>query len=712
MKGDLRKAYSNNNIELAYKRLLRNSDRHYKAYFRNLYRSYTLAGDQALYDLGKRLRANVYPRQSASKTFTPKPSMIQRPMTLLAIEDQITYQCFANIVADYMYPVVRKNYGVKTFSNMYSGPTKEFFYRDWRTGYRAFTDAFANSYHEGYCWIASFDLTACYDSIDHSVLRYFLTDLGIDDEFCDELIGRLSRWSALPGDNPIFQGHGIPQGPLSSGIFAESVLRAFDDCNVANSPSLYRYLRYVDDIKLLSKTEEDLRRGLLELDRCSKRIGLFPQSSKINIHKIENVQEEIKTISLPDIPPPFADSTKTAEQAIALLTKNLIIKPSDESAFKYWLPNLKFNATNAIRLIKLLQRYPHLASSIASWFLGSKKLSRKVSHEMIVVLAEQAIYSGSLAEFVNLLEDHVHPSCAQEFIDFCTRLYSDDFVMADPVLRASVKKVLVSCRDVSWREKKKMLYGEKDWWVTSQLVFGINPNTSISKERLTTYLNKLICSNQCDIGVSAAERLGSLELPLMKKSTEIRPRSTQLSLKNQALIGVVRKNADPVGDSFMDVCLGKWDDINWRPVLGDNYRVLLHKVGRWRSYALSDPTAWLNYTDTFDDLILESLSKTDPHLKKYTQGYIGRLFKQVNDSKKGQGNVPQVAYFANSCPAFYSFAEDVHNRRCDTDLAHPKNSKTKKPTGYVTYSEKDKFMRRLPAAYNDVWNYYQQICPK
>jgi hypothetical protein len=38
---------------------------------------------------------------------------------------------------------------------------------------------------------------------------------------------------------------------------------------------------------------------LIRLDELSKDIGLFPQSSKVHIHRIKDVDEELKSISNP-----------------------------------------------------------------------------------------------------------------------------------------------------------------------------------------------------------------------------------------------------------------------------------------------------------------------------------------------------------------------------------------------------------------------------
>jgi len=86
----------------------------------------------------------------------------------------------------------------------------------------------------------------------------------------------------------IYLGHGIPQGPISSSFLSELVLKQFD--KKSNYYGLdIEYFRYVDDIRLMAKDEIPLRKSLIKLDRISKNIGLFPQTNKIKIHEITNI---------------------------------------------------------------------------------------------------------------------------------------------------------------------------------------------------------------------------------------------------------------------------------------------------------------------------------------------------------------------------------------------------------------------------------------
>jgi hypothetical protein len=103
-------------------------------------------------------------------------------------------------------------------------------------------------------------------SIDHNVLRHFLTSIGIDEDAVDFLLQCLKTWTSTTwstGPQNIYHEHGIPQGPLSSGMLSEAVLLHLDEAGEQGTKTIY--LRYVDDIKIFAKTEDELRRKLIKL---------------------------------------------------------------------------------------------------------------------------------------------------------------------------------------------------------------------------------------------------------------------------------------------------------------------------------------------------------------------------------------------------------------------------------------------------------------
>ena len=249
----LNQVFNAENMNRAWRWVQSNPEAAYKGYFRALYANYRIADDALIDGLRDRLIRGVYEPAHACKIYFPKKSGGLRPYSLLTVEDQIVYQAMVNIVAERLTPRVRDQHFSEVFSHIYAGKSSVWFYRKWQNGYREMNRAAREVFGEGYKYTASFDLTAFYDSVDHQVLRHFLADLGCDIDFTRLLLRCLGHWTATQRKTRIYHGHGIPQGPLSSGLLAEVVLQHFDAGRTARDG--VRYLRYVDDIRLFARAE-------------------------------------------------------------------------------------------------------------------------------------------------------------------------------------------------------------------------------------------------------------------------------------------------------------------------------------------------------------------------------------------------------------------------------------------------------------------------
>lgn len=300
MKKGIERIFDADNLRRAYKWTLSNPDALYKSYFRDSYDAFAIAPDAHL----KLIRSNGlkdrYRASHASKLLIPKRSGALRLITLLSVEDQIVYQACVNLIAESLKTKTRKRYEKRVFAHLYAGKSSPFFQYKWQMSYKKFSQRVIDGYSEGYNYIANFDLAAFYDSIDHHVLKHYLKETGVDEDVIDFLLDCLKVWTSSTwsnGPQNIYHEHGIPQGPLPSGMLSEAVLQHLDETGEIGRKTIY--LRYVDDIKILAKNENELRRKLIKLDISAKEIGLFPQTSKINIRRIEDPLEEIKSVSQP-----------------------------------------------------------------------------------------------------------------------------------------------------------------------------------------------------------------------------------------------------------------------------------------------------------------------------------------------------------------------------------------------------------------------------
>ncbi|MBP5971831.1 RNA-directed DNA polymerase [Brasilonema sp. CT11] len=247
-----------------------------------------------LENLVQRVVAEDFPYQPLAdhKVYVPKPSSTLRTMSLMAVPDVIVYQALVNIIADqaYLYLVSHENQCV--LGNLYAGPGKRWMLKPWKKQYTRFVNRVEKLYSAGNPWIASTDIVAFYDTIDHACLLSIIRKYcGEDRKFEQLFLNCLEKW-AVHNVN-IKMSRGIPQGSNASDFLANLFLHEIDKKMIVHG---YQYVRYVDDVRILGAEKSTVQRGLILFDLELKRAGLVAQVTKTSVHKIENLEKEISRL--------------------------------------------------------------------------------------------------------------------------------------------------------------------------------------------------------------------------------------------------------------------------------------------------------------------------------------------------------------------------------------------------------------------------------
>lgn len=659
---DLSRAWHIDNLRRAWRWIRSNPDYTYKGYFRQLYSTYATADEALLEHLRDRLIRGVFVPNDACKVFFPKPSGILRPYTLLSIEDQIVYQAMANVVAEKLSPHVRSRYNKQVFGHLYAGTSSTWFYRKWSDGYKAFNTAAEEAFKSGFTWTASFDLTAFYDSIDHNVLCHMLSKIGLDEGFGRRLAQFLVQWTAT--STQIYHNHGIPQGPLSSGLIAEVVMKHFDDQRLSRFE--VKSFRYVDDIRLFAKKEDHLRHALVALDRLSKDVGLFPQSGKIDIHKVENIDDELKSVSNPI--EPTLSTPEPDQKALRMRITELSprFRVAHPTRFKFLLAKATPSAALADRLWRIYEHAPHIYPQVAGHLSKFEEIPERQAIRLIQEIETQELY----------------PAVRAAFIHACVgKLPKTTIPLAKATLKPlwEPKHSQVDISDALWRwlcrEKHltnaQMRYGLSSnlpSWLQMRLLFAMQwPD--ITPSQCATWLNHSMRSKHADVAISAAWLCGMYGIKPAKPVKEINPLA-KLMLKE---LGLIRRADSSVCGVRLAISEMTGHDIpvQWRKFFGKSYKRAEAQVNTCKGYFKTDPSAWCNAIDVFNDLWLESLYRNDTSLGGYTLGQIG----SVLGSTRLKSNYPSIG----------RMAEQIHKKRLESDLSHSKVSKTKKPTKPIKF---------------------------
>lgn len=663
--GDLDRASDANNLQRAWRWIKSNPEATYKSYCRSLYTAYAVADEAALDDLRDRLRRGVYEPSHATKVYFPKASGILRPYSILTVEDQIVYQSLVNVVAERLQRRVRKRYFKEVFGHLYGGKTSPFFYRKWSDGYAKLNEACRKAFDDGYVYGASFDLTACYDSIDYGVLRHFLREIGCDDEFNTKLTDFLSRWTAT--NHRIYHNHGIPQGPLASGLLSEVVLRHFDDHR--GSTRQVRYVRYVDDIRLYAKSSDALRRMLIRLDTLSKDIGLFPQSSKVHIHKIKDIEDELKSLSNPPEPvlKPKVVNQKRLRKRINDLSPRF--KVEDATRFKYMLacaePSSKLND----RMWRIYENHPEMYGNILRYFGRYSRLPRKVADRLLKEIESKPLYHAVHAEMVATADGRLDDARQAKLERIVKKQWTPKTLSPD--LQVALGRIAIRHGLLTFAQTRYAVMSLADWWTRSQLIATLTPDF-IGEPSVETLLNESMRHDEeDDVCMLAADTADTLCVKVRPPSRELNRRAAIVARE----YGHIRKASGRVCgiDHAMTNLLGRTvSGINWKKLFGRRYKHAERQAVSCRAFADTNITAFVPALDVFNDLLLDGLYRVDTSLGTYHLGKIG----SVMSSTRLQSDYPLI----------FALAKTIHDKRLESALAHPIVRTTGKPTGRIRYS--------------------------
>lgn len=467
-------------------------------------------------------------------------------------------------------------------------------------------------------------------------------------------------------------GHGIPQGPLASGILSELVLQIFDGNR--RLPKGVKYLRYVDDIRIYAKNEKSLRKSLISLDYSSKFVGLFPQSSKIKIHKVRSVSEEIKTISNPPEPTfvqPAADQD-TVHKRINELTPKYVI--SDETRFKFTLASALPRTKQSKRLIKILKKYPHLYVSIFNYFSKYKKLPSNICKELYSILSsDEPPYFALQAALLRATQGRTSGKFKEYFLKFCKKKWhelrkvkhAEDFrkslllwlITENRLIYKDIRKILITDQCDPWLKARILFYISQDHIGLPSYEALLNDIIKLDDPDPIIVANYLLLSSGCKC--HSPKQVNHIASVGLKELGIIRAKNAPRTLIPRCLKTIIGASLNP---------------FDWQRALNQEHRrierLCLLNIG----YLKTDATAWVMSMDVIMDNILNQLAQHDPSIGNYTLGNMGSF---IHSSR---------SRFALNYPKFHKACNEIHKYRKQADLSHPVNRDTGKPTVRIKFS--------------------------
>ena len=671
------------NLALAYTRLLTNPESTYKNFFRDTYSIYGMASEKNIALLQKRVKAGYLPAQSI-RVFMPKANGLNRMYTLLSIEDQIVYQAYANILAKSLTSIqeITKRYKKSVFGNLCAPPESDFFYQRWQDSYKAYTKAIIRAFQNGYKYIASFDLTACYDSINHNLLRNILKEkFSFSDNCAKSFTDLIEQWESADGQE---LGTGIPQGPQASGIVAEAVLQEYDSyVESLQKTTQFVYYRYVDDIRILATDEDTVRWILFLLDKKSKELGLFPQSSKISVHEITDINKEIKRISKPLFEDEFDDEKKSII-AVDAIRKLLKEDPADLTSIRRYFQFVIQNSKTNKLAIAAIKKYPNLIHSFSYYV---QRYPRPMPPSICDYTYQccldktQQFAAGILLSSIN---GKLNNTYAIKFLYLSKDLLKADrktpFIV-DCRFKTQLISFVLKYDTVPFGKRRIAYVNNSNWWVKSSFIHSAEKDGCIGKLN-ATLLNEFINYDVPDVPLAIANHyLLSGDISTLPPVLDVAP-TAQNVLKQSGLILRSRYSSCQI-NKYLFVLTQKQYKTAWKKKLGKEHnhieRTLFTALGYWKT----DLTAFVNLWDTLDDRICSILTVDHPELGGYQLGKIGA---SINRNSK---------VFPSYLPKFFKMCLEIHEMRLSSHLSHSENKGTHTYTGPIQQSKRKDILRLI-----------------
>lgn len=680
------------NLRLAFDRLITNPESTYKSFFRDTYSTYMLAAKKNLAILRKELNAGYIPEKTI-RVFMPKANGLSRMYTLMSIKDQIVYQAFANVLGEAIKArsETRKRYKKTVFGNLCSLDSKsQYFYQNWQSSYKAYTYAITRAYNEGNQYIASFDLTACYDSINHNLLQTILKEkFRFSDNCAGSFTQFLAKWQQLET--------GIPQGPQASGIVAEAVLQEFDSYVEQFKPQIpFRYFRYVDDIRILAENEETVRWVLFLLDKKSKELGLFPQSSKISVHKITNIEDEIKRISKPL----FEDDVDEDEKGeIAVTTIRTLIRKNskDLTTIRRYFQCVRPNSRSNRLAIAAVKKYPNLIHSFAYYVKKyPRKIPPSISNFAFACCNDktQQFASGLL---LDAIIDNLNEKDRSRFAKLAKSLLETD--KKQPFIfdsRFRLQLISLTLLDGKLRAINKRYIADSDWWVKSNLIYQARKKGYTSN--LGSFPAEFVQSvDECELAIAGSSYYipyldAQEELPSPPQANSLTELAHNILYEARVIAGRSRNSSTQIS-RYLKELTGVQYKFQWKSRLGKDHNHVEGTLYRAINYWNSDLTAFVNIWDTIDDRICSLLVPCHPELCKSYQ--LGKI-----------GGIKQSTGFINNVPKFHEMCQKLHELRLQSDLSHAEIKGKNQYTGPIQQKEKKRILKLITEGIKDLIRYW------
>jgi hypothetical protein len=444
----------------------------------------------------------------------------------------------------------------------------------------------------------------------------------------------------------------------------------------------------VDDIKIFAKTEGELRKKLIALDLASKEIGLFPQTSKINIRRITTPDEEIKSISRPPEPSitPFVRQDLLIKRLLEITRLGRINK-AQSTRFKFLLSKAEPSHRLNVRLISVLRNHPEYSETISNYIIRYARLPKKFSGEIISYLKDHELYHSVNGNLLRACLGRIPTSNEFQLSTFCAdRLLrpKKHLLIPQPTYKEALIAWSIRTRMVNYAELIALQKTEGDWWVRKSILRELTED-QFGKASFGEFLNISMRFSESETSQIAAARLIETSTTLVRPYGDIHE-SGKIILKAAK---VIKSAGDPPSriNGCLSYILGRPETpYNWKRFFGTQHRQIELMTILLKQSRESDIDAFLTRLDSFSD------------------GLVKEIFRRYCTGKtypKYGAAIKHPILLAN-LPKLMNVLTILHDLRLQSITAHPRSQKTGKGTRRLRHYDFYKIRPFLLAGFSEL----------
>jgi len=468
-------------------------------------------------------------------------------------------------------------------------------------------------------------------------------------------------------------------------MLSEIVLQHIDMAGERGAKT--RYIRYVDDIKIFAKSEDELRRKLIALDLSSKEIGLFPQTSKINIRKIINPDDELKSVSRPPESSimPILNQKRLISRLLEI-TRRSTVDPKLSSRFRYLLSQAEPEYKLSQRIIGVLKKHPEYSSSISVYLSKYKLIPRRLAERIILYAGEPELYHSAIGDILRACVGRMSAADSSVLGQFAAdRLLRprSSLLRPQPTYKEALIAWAIRTRAITFAELERLRDEENDWWVKKCILRELAVD-QFGAPSYRDFLNKSIRIPEVEMSRCAAVRLAEEGFSLDKPYGDV-SETAKIILRTFKIIKSAGKQKSMINSVISYVLKRPETSFDWTRWFGTDHKHAEQMAIFLKQSKETDIDAFMTRFDSFSDKITTELFRRNCPGKTYPN--YGHAIKHPS----------LTAILPTTMKAF----GDLHKLRLESITAHPRSFKTGAPTRRLKHHDFDKIRPVLEAAFDE-----------